>query len=142
MQPPLPRLRSIFYLPIELIALIAGHLCNNDLYNLTRISHCMVSITCPIYSTCKQLVFLSRTNTVSIRGEAFKALDVWRRSPGFSVSKRLDCSFSLDLACAASQVAFLHSCINTVPSYAWNFFNYIRLTDVQTITISDLLHLL
>jgi hypothetical protein len=39
-------------------------------------------------------------------------------------------------------VAFLHSCLNTFPSYLWNFFNYIRLTDVQTITISDLLHLL
>jgi hypothetical protein len=142
MQPPSPRLRNIFYLPIELIAMMAEHLCDKDLYNLTRISHRMASIACPIYSDRKKLGFLSRTNTVSVHGEAFKALDVWRRSPGFSVSKRLDCSFSLDLGCAASQVAFLHSCLNTVPSYPWNFFDYVRLADVQTITISDLLHLL
>ena len=110
--------------------------------NLTRISHCMASIACPIYSSWKKLGFLSHMNTVSICGEAFKALDIWHQSPGFSVLKQLDCSFSLDLGCAASQVAFLHSCLNTVPSYPWNFFNYVHLTDIQTITISDLLHLL
>src|SRR5882762_9106489 len=102
----------------------------------------MASIACPIYSSWKKLGFLSHMNTVSICGEAFKALDIWHQSPGFSVLKWLDCSFSLDLGCAASQVAFLHSCLNTVPSYLWNFFDYICLADVQTITVSDLLHLL
>src|SRR5882762_2020558 len=142
MQPPSPRLLNVFYLPIELIPMIAKRLYNKDLYNLTHISHHMASIACPIYSTQKKLIFLSHTNTVSVHGEAFKALDIWHRSPGFSVLKQLDCSFSLDLGCAASQVAFLHHCLNTVPSYLWNFFNYVCLADVQTITISSLLHLL
>src|SRR5882762_3934993 len=133
---------NIHHLPIELITMMAKHLCDKDLYNITYISHPMASIACPIYSTWKKLGFLLHTNTVSIRGEAFIALNIWHRSPGFSVLKQLDCSFSLHLGCAASQVAFLHSCLNTVPSYPWNSFDYVCLTDIQTITISDLLHFL
>ena len=95
MQLPSPHLCNIFYLPIELIALVAEHLCDKDLYNLTRISHLMVSIACPIYSNRKKLGFLLHMNTVSVHSEAFKALDIWHRSPGFSVLKWLDCSFGM-----------------------------------------------
>jgi hypothetical protein len=142
MQRLLPPLRNIFYLPTELIAMMAGHLCDRDIYNLTRVSHRMASIACPLYSARKKLTFSSHTNTVSVRGEAYKALDVWRRSPGFSTtSKRLDCSFSLDSECAALQVALLHGCFNAIPSYPWTFFDRVRLTHVQTKNISDLLRL-
>ena len=68
---------TLFYLPMELITMMAGHLCDNDLYTLTCVSHRIACIAFPIYFVGKELILSSLTNTLSLCGEGFKALDVW-----------------------------------------------------------------
>lgn len=132
----------IFYLPTELIAMMAKHLSDGDLYNLTRVSYHMASIACPIFLRRKDLTFSSHMNTVSLHGEAFKAFDVWLRSPEFSAGKRLLCSFSRDMTYAALQMKYLYRCFNEFPLQPRTFFRHVRLTDVETRNVGDLLQLL
>ena len=133
---------TLFYLPTELIAMMAGHLCDNDLYTLTRVSHRIACIAFLIYFVRKELILSSLTNTLSLCGEGFKALDVWHWSPAFSSLKRLACSFSFDPECAYTQMKHLQRCLNFLPRETRTFSRYVRLTHITAKSLDDLLSLL
>jgi len=121
---------TIFYLPTELITLMAGYLCDRDLYTLTRVSHRIACIACPLYFARKSILLSSHASTLSVRGEGFHALDVWRRSPNFSAMKLLACSFSFDPERATAQMELLQRCLGSLPPYPHTFFRYVHLTHV------------
>ena len=76
-QPNDGMVHTIFYLPMELVTSVAVYLCDKDLYTLPRVSHRMASTACPLYFVRKGLVSSLPTNTLSLRGEGFKALNIW-----------------------------------------------------------------
>jgi len=134
--------QTIFYLPTELITLMAKYLCNADLCILTQVSHRMAFIACPLYFVRKGLILSSDTNTLSLRDGGFEALDIWRRSPGFSAMKRLVCSFSFHPQCATTQMTHLRKCFNSLPPLPRSFFCYVRLTHIDAGCLEDILGLL
>ena len=129
----------IFNLPTELITLMAKYLCDADLCVLTRVSHRIASIACPLYFARKGLILSSVTNTLSLRDEGFEALDIWRRSPGFSAMNRLACSFSFHPQRAIEQMKHLRKCFDSLPS---SFFLHVRLTHIDAGCLEDILDLL
>src|SRR5882762_733542 len=133
---------TIFYLPTELITLMAGYLCDRDLYTLTHVSHRIACIACPLYFARKSILLSSHDSTLSVRGEGFHALDVWRRSPNFSAMKLLACSFSFDPERATAQMELLQRCLGSLPPYPHTFFGYVHLTHIMSTSLVNLLSLL
>ena len=121
---------------------MASHLGDEDLYTLTCVSHRIASIVFPIYFARKELLLSSHTNSLSLCGEGFKALDVWRRSPTFLPLGRLACSFSFDPKLACTQIQYLKRCFDSLPPDSRTFVRSVCLTHVTANSLDEVLALL
>jgi hypothetical protein len=105
---------SIFdRLPMELIILIALFLCPRDLHTLTCVSRSMAEITCPLYFRERNFAPQKSQYCISVTGDAFSALPVWRRSLCFVPKPILSCTF--DGASVDAQIRCLRTMISTLP---------------------------
>ena len=121
---------------------MASHLGDEDLYTLTYVSHRIASIVFPIYFARKELLLSSHTNSLSLCGEGFKALDVWRRSPTFLPLRRLACSFSFDTKLACTQIQYLKRCFDSLPPDSRTFVRSVCLTHIMANSLDEVLALL
>jgi len=131
--------QTIFYLPTELIILMAKYLGDADLYALTRVSHHMASIACPLYLARIGLILSQRSSTLCLSRDGFKALGIWLRSPGFSPSDQLFCTFSFNPQRATTEIACLQKFLDSLPPHPRPFFHRIYLIHVDAGSLHDLL---
>jgi len=131
--------QTIFYLPIELVTLVAKHLCNADLYALTRVSHHMASIACPLYLARVGLIPSQRSNNLCLSRDGFKALGICLRSPGFSPSDQLSCTFSFSPQRATMEIASLRKFLASLPPHPRPFFRRVHLVHVDVGSLRNLL---
>src|ERR1700685_1109044 len=109
-------LSIVHRLPTELIIMGAQFLCPRDLHMLTCVSHSMAKITCSLYFQKLNLVPQKSPYSVTVAGEAFSALSVWRRSPCFAPRPILSCIFDGTKALVHAQINYLRTMISSLPS--------------------------
>lgn len=102
----------------------------------------MASIACPIFLRRHGYRLSPNGRSISLSGEAFKALSIWRRSPAFSSTSMLYCSFSHDIKQAALQIQYLKTLFCNLPPTPKMFFQHIYLAHVGAISLVNILALL
>jgi hypothetical protein len=115
------------------------HLCDADLYALTCVSHHMASIACPLYLARIGLIPSQHSNTLCPSRDGFKALGIWLRSPGFSPSDQLSCTFSFNPQRATTEMAYLRKFLDSLPPHPRPFFPRVHLIHVNAGSLRDLL---
>ena len=123
--------------------MIAGSLCDGDLYNLTRVSRYMAAIGCPKYLCRKGINLSSRRFSLTVRGEGFKALCMWRRSPDFSAVPILFCEFDfLDVNQVVLEMQWLRKFVKSFPLGSRLIFDHVCLNNFETGKLEHCLELL
>ena len=123
--------------------MIAGSLCDGDLYNLTRVSRYMAAIGCPKYLHRKGIDLSSRRFSLTVRGEGFKALRMWRQSPDFSAVPILFCEFDfLDVNQVVLEMQWLRKFVKSFPLGSRPIFDHVCLNNFETGKLEHCLELL
>lgn len=123
--------------------MIAGSLCDGDLYSLTRVSRYMATIGCPKYLRRKGITLSPRRFSLTVRGEGFKVLRMWHRSPDFSALPMLFCEFDFtDVSLAMSQMRWLQKFLKSFPSGSQPIFDDVCLNNFETVKLQHCLDLL
>jgi hypothetical protein len=104
-------------LPTELVIMVAQLLCRGDLHMLTCVSRPIAEITCPLYLERCNLSPQKSPLIVSVTGQAFSALPVWRRSACFAPKSVLSCVVDgISEASADAQINHLQTMLSFLPS--------------------------
>jgi hypothetical protein len=129
-------------LPTELIVLIAEYLCDKDLRTLTRVSCHLRAIGCPRYLRRKGLSRTAGRQSLTVRAGGFKALGMWRWSPGFVAQRMLFCIFDLDPNRVPLEIYWLRKFFISLPLQPTMFFRCVHLYNVRVPTLQNSLDLL
>jgi len=123
--------------------MIVELLNDEDLYNITRVSHYMAAIGCPNYLRRKGLILSGSRFSLSVRAEGFKALRVWRRSPDFSAVPMLFCNFNFeDINQIALEMSWLQNFFISLPLQSSPIFRHICLNNPETKKLQHCLDLI
>jgi hypothetical protein len=68
-----------------------------------------------------------------------QTLGIWLRSPGFSPSDKMSCTFSFNLQCATTEMACLRKFLDLLLPYPCLFFHRIQLIHFNARSLHDLL---
>ncbi|KAH7903114.1 hypothetical protein BJ138DRAFT_1120717 [Hygrophoropsis aurantiaca] len=112
----------IWTLPTELLYAIAGHLSGKALHSLTQVCQRLNDIAGPMFmNECGLQLHVNGTR-VTMQGNAYDALMVWRRSPTFQPREVWWCSFrSFDSTRQINQLRNFCSTVSiTTPSHSIN----------------------
>ena len=122
--------------------MIGKLLCDADLRNLTRVSRRLRAIGCPQYLRRKGVTESASRQSLRVHSDGFKALGMWRQSPGFSAQQILFCNFNFDPTLACLEIPWLLKFFISLPSQPSIFFRCICFYNIQTQTLQNLLDLL
>jgi hypothetical protein len=105
--------------------MVAELLDDRDLHNLTCVSRRMADITCTTFLVRQG--FTSNSWSLSLDGDTFGALPVWRRSPSFAPVCMFFCNFDCTSVKTPAQIRCLQTFLLSLPStptfedvYLWN----------------------
>ena len=134
---------GIFGLPVELMTIIAEHLLDEDLRNLSCVSRHMADIGCPIYLRRRQFIVSPSSHWITVCADGFKALSVWRRSPTFSGLPRINFIFdAFDPSLRILEMHRLEIFFTSLPLRSPSLFGHISLYNVESPTLQNCLTLL
>jgi hypothetical protein len=123
--------------------MIVDFLCDEDIYNLTRVARYMAAIGCPIYLRRKGINLSASGFSLSVWAEGFKALSIWRRSPDFSARPMLFCNFDfIDSDRVAVEMRWLQKFFISLPLPSPPLFRHVCLHNVETAKLQSCLDLL
>jgi len=127
---------------MELIDIMAMHLCDADLCSLARVSRYMAAVVSPIYFRRCGLILSPRGHSLSTRSKGFKALGIWRRSLGLPSLPRLHCSFDFGSRQVALKNYHLREFFTSLPLQRTPFSHHVHLNYPETSTLQNSLDLL